>query len=419
MQVPGRAGLSLLGDESIEFYKTPREYMEKRRKSHGDVFLGRIINKRTVFLTSNRSVQSLLQDEWQNFSMGYKEFMYELFDQNVLFLEGDAWQSMRHSLEDMFNHDSVARCMQDTKCIIEEYFRNLKTEEPVVVYKTFKALATRLSIALFLSHETSLKDCQEISDLMTTHWRGIISIPMNMRGPWSLWQSGYSKALAAKERLRTIITEIIKSKPSIIASGIERCSTEDDDEAGLRHLLLFVSALIPKAFASLMTSIVVELSKPENARWRACADDNAAIDDIVLEIQRLWPPFLGGRRVCNKECEVSGYRIPEGMSVVYCSYFANRDPTVFPEPDSFKPERWTQQNAGDREKVWTFGGGPRQCIGRYLSSTLLRELLKELLKYYSWELAPDQDLTYKVLPVSRPKEDVMAIFTRTGPLNST
>lgn len=30
------------------------------------------------------------------------------------------------------------------------------------------------------------------------------------------------------------------------------------------------------------------------------------------------------------------------------------------------------RNAGDREKVWTFGGGPRQCIGRYLSSTLLR-----------------------------------------------
>ena len=60
MQVPGRAGVSLLGDESIEFYKTPREYLEKRRKAYGDVFLGRILNKRTVFLTSNQSVQGLL-----------------------------------------------------------------------------------------------------------------------------------------------------------------------------------------------------------------------------------------------------------------------------------------------------------------------------------------------------------------------
>ena len=31
---------------------------------------------------------SLYIDEWRNFSMGYKEFMYELFGENVAFLEG-------------------------------------------------------------------------------------------------------------------------------------------------------------------------------------------------------------------------------------------------------------------------------------------------------------------------------------------
>lgn len=84
-----------------------------------------------------------------------------------------------------------------------------------MVYKIFKALATRLSIALFLSHGMSPEETQKISDLMTTHWRGIISVPMNMRGPWSLWQSGYSKALTAKAQLRDIITETIKSKSSV------------------------------------------------------------------------------------------------------------------------------------------------------------------------------------------------------------
>ena len=38
----------------------------------------------------------------------------------------------------------------------------------------------------------------------------------------------------------------------------------ENEEAGIQHLLLFVSALIPKAFASIMTSVVIELSKPEN-----------------------------------------------------------------------------------------------------------------------------------------------------------
>ena len=30
------------------------------------------------------------------------------------------------------------------------------------------------------------------------------------------------------------------------------------------------------------------------------------------------------------------------------------------------------RNAGDKDKVWTFGSGPRQCIGKLLSTTLLK-----------------------------------------------
>ena len=48
-----------------------------------------------------------------------------------------------------------------------------------------------------------------------------------------------------------------------------------------------------------------------------------------------------------------------------------------------------------------------------------QEMLKELLLHFSWELVPDQDLSYKVLPVCRPKEDVVAIFTRTSPSASS
>ena len=37
--------------------------------------------------------------------------------------------------------------------------------------------------------------------------------------------------------------------------------------------------------------------------------DDERADDIILEVQRLWPPFLGGRRVCT---EVSSYRVFTG-----------------------------------------------------------------------------------------------------------
>ena len=60
-------------------------------------------------------------------------------------------------------------------------------------------------------------------------------------------------------KLIKIITPLLSSVR--IASGIH---DRTDKDVTVSNLLLFISALIPKALASLMTSILLELAKPEN-----------------------------------------------------------------------------------------------------------------------------------------------------------
>lgn len=72
---------------------------------------------------------------------------------------------------------------------------------PIDVYKMFKALATRLSIALFLSHDIGPNDAASVSELMTAHWRGVISLPVSLSILGSFLRSGLSNALDAKARL--------------------------------------------------------------------------------------------------------------------------------------------------------------------------------------------------------------------------
>lgn len=60
MEVPGRVGYGILGDESIEFYRTPAKYVEKRQAQYGPVFLGRLLAKPTIFITANSAVNELL-----------------------------------------------------------------------------------------------------------------------------------------------------------------------------------------------------------------------------------------------------------------------------------------------------------------------------------------------------------------------
>lgn len=75
------------------------------------------------------------------------------------------------------------------------------------IYKFFKDMATHLSVSLFLSSDIDQEAAREVSALMTSHWRGIISVPLPISIPLSGWRSGYSRALAAKEKLMKLILE--------------------------------------------------------------------------------------------------------------------------------------------------------------------------------------------------------------------
>ena len=57
-----------------------------------------------------------------------------------------------------------------------------------------------------------------------------------------------------------------------IASSVH--SNTPSSELAIRNLLIFISALIPKALASVMTSILLELAKPENVRSHKLYSDH-------------------------------------------------------------------------------------------------------------------------------------------------
>ena len=147
--------------------------------------------------------------------------------------------------------------------------------------------------------------------------------------------------------------------------------------------------------------------------------DEEYLDKVLLEVKRLWPPFLGGRRNAKKSVILDGFEIPKGYSVAYLTRNANMDPRVFKDPEKFLPERWEASDAPARSRVFTFGYGPRNCIGEHCIGRIIHVMIKRLLNEYDWELDSDQDLTYKWLPVSRPKYDVKAKFKKNTGLASS
>ena len=63
--VPGSIGWLGLGDKTIEFAYSPLEFIKKRMREHrSPIFKVRVLNKPTIFLTSNNAVKELLQGKY-------------------------------------------------------------------------------------------------------------------------------------------------------------------------------------------------------------------------------------------------------------------------------------------------------------------------------------------------------------------
>ncbi len=101
--------------------------------------------------------------------------------------------------------------------------------------------------------------------------------------------------------------------------------------------------------------------------------DPALVPAAVEEYLRLLTPYRGFARTPRRDVQLGGRLIhkDEPIAVVYAS--ANRDETVFSDPDHFVLGR---PNIG---KHVAFGVGPHRCAGAPLARVMLRVVLEELL----------------------------------------
>ncbi|XP_078252089.1 uncharacterized protein LOC144591933 isoform X2 [Rhinoraja longicauda] len=413
-KIPGSSGYTLISDKSFDFYKDPVHFCDSQIHNCGSrIFQARFLNKTTIFVCSVKGMKELLCANVSVFEKDPSTIMHELYGDNLVSTNGEEAQLLRLSLMQLFNNKALET---HRDCINRVCTRNLKdlaqSKEPVAIYEMFKRLATELVLGIFLNInvEESAAFSKQITDLSTQHWHGLISTPVNVKV--SGWSSGLSQALEAKEKLLNIINELLQTANEGFISKIKDVPFPENTCAA-QHLLLFISALIPKALASLLTSFTIVLAGSNKVNVRKRARENEAyLDHVLLEVERLWPSFIGGRRVAKQDTTLGGYTVPKGTQAMFIAFAIHRDPEVFDDPDEFQPERWSGRNAGQETLLCCFGNGSRNCIGIGLINLILKTAVGYLLNNYCWELnPPTQSVRYKWLPVTRPCEDTKIKFT--------
>ncbi len=121
---------------------------------------------------------------------------------------------------------------------------------------------------------------------------------------------------------------------------------------------------------SLITNLMWRLLE-EPSRWQAIVDDESLIETAVEESLRFDPPVLGLYRTNTKDVELHGQVIPEGSKIWINYAAANRDESVYENPDEFDITR-------SMKRHMAFGLGVHFCIGAPTARLEAEVALKKL-----------------------------------------
>ncbi|KAE8771637.1 3,9-dihydroxypterocarpan 6A-monooxygenase-like [Hordeum vulgare] len=119
---------------------------------------------------------------------------------------------------------------------------------------------------------------------------------------------------------------------------------------------------------------------------------------VAKETLRLHPtgPLVVRRSL--EQCKVSGYDVPAGATVFVNVWAIGRDPSCWPEPLEFRPERFLEggTNAGTDVRgqhfhMLPFGSGRRICPGASLAMLVVQAALAAMVQCFEWRPAGGAD----------------------------
>ena len=179
--------------------------------------------------------------------------------------------------------------------------------------------------------------------------------------------SGREAFAALRERL----LEVIRSgaHTSLLAAAASDTELSDDEIVSNAAVLLFGG--IETTEGMIANAVVALLEHPaELQRVRA---DPSLLDTAIEESLRLEPAAAVVDRYATDDVELNGITIGRGDLVRVSIAAANRDPTVFADPDRLDLAR---PNAG---RHLAFAHGPHVCVGVHLARLEARTALTILL----------------------------------------
>lgn len=239
------------------------------------------------------------------------------------------------------------------------------------------------------------------------------------------WLPGWGRFLEARAAVDALIYEDLEARradddPGADVLGLLLKSTYEDGtpmpDAAIRdELVTLLFAGLETTAIALSWCVSRAHRHPEAAAWVRETLDTEDPSDIAgnkrlrafwqetLRLDTIVPDVL---RELTVPLELDGHTVPAGSLVAVLVDALHRRPDVYPDPETFRPERFVASPPTPFTFV-AFGGGTRRCVGVALATYEIELTLAELLRADNLEVLSD-DVPARRTVTMGPSEGVRA-----------
>jgi hypothetical protein len=173
--------------------------------------------------------------------------------------------------------------------------------------------------------------------------------------------------------------------------------------------LRLVTAMLFATGVALEWSVLLAARQPRP--WELVVNE-AHARATVLEAQRLFPTAWGPVRTSVRDHRLGGRLIEEGDDLVVLNYLIHRNPTYWPAPGTFRPERML--DPAPAGTFQPFAAGPTACPARSFALNTLTRATSAIVRAFDIAV----DLRPRSAPMARfllaPPAGELRLTARTG-----
>lgn len=405
-------------------------------RTYGDIVHMRWVNRHAYFISHPDYVRQVLVDEADKFYKApiYRDLLSYFLGNGLLTSDGDFWRRQRKLAQPAFH---TKRVQSYAEVMVDYTVRLLDQWQPGQTRDMNRDMM-RLTLAIVaktLFNADIDKDANRISDALTdilevTTQR--IQSPIQVIPDWIPTESNKRRKSAVRE-LDGIVLGLIEQRRTANEDQGDLLSmlmmARDDADQGMTDQQLRDEAVTivlagheTTANALSWTWYLLAQHPEVEARLHAELDHVLGgrlpttgdlrqlpyAEMVIKESMRLYPPIPSIARLAMEDLVIGGYPVPKGMIVSMAPHVIHRDPRWYPEPDEFRPERFTREFEKSLPKCayLPFSTGPRICIGNSFAMMEAVLILATLAQRYRPGLVPGQNVTPHAALTMRPQPNI-------------